>query len=537
MDAPTNDSRECPFCSAWFSRVDAAKRHAKRCPQRKGRDLIDRKRGRRVKSCDQCSRVKVHCKPRGEGPCERCIPRKLECSFGGHSTDHATHDEPLAATSDVSGRCGDRIPLSFLLNATDEQQDFLTERTVGMEPDAAPLGPACLPPTSHDTDEGLLDFLDPSVLLLFDHEPPVASVAPDEFGSTYSEYHPGDLTFSTPWDTTTSARLENLETELVKHVGRGLLEPTSFDIHAYRSFFSAHNARKFITTFCRKRHYRYQIIHWPTFEPANISLTLLMVVCLTGAAYSFSEGNGSALAVQARSFYQLADSFVFRQLENHLHGSPMDSNLAASIEVCQAALLMYALDTLPTGDVVMQHTAVANRLPTLIAAVRTLDFVSVQHQPSEDWETFIHREQKIRLVAWTFCADCLATLSCNKPPGFSILEMCGDLPCDSKVWDADATTFPRLRECFRQAMPRSLTELMTLCLNDDWQEPIGSLRLPIFHLHVMLCGEPPCPSVLRSYNLTCATTDLKKPKPSNTSSSIPTSPWLSPNSLKPFCMP
>ena len=491
MDAPATDSRECSFCSAWFSRVDAAKRHAKRCPERKGRDLLDRKRGRRVRSCDQCSRVKVHCKPRGEGPCERCIPRKLECSFGGRSTDIATSISPSAVAPHGSDRCGDRIPLSFLLNATDDQQDFLTERTVGMEPDAAPLGPSCLPLSSCDSDEGLLDFLDPSVLLLFDQEPHVTSVAPNEFHFTYSERQSGDLTYSEPWDTKMSARLEALETKLVEHVGRSPGCPTSFDIHAYRSFFSARNAREFITRFCRKRHYRYQIIHWPTFEPESVSLALLMVVCLTGAAYSFGEEHGTAYAVQARSFYQLADSYVFRQLDDHLYGSLTSSELVTSIELCQAALLMYALDALPTGDMTMQHTAVVRRLPTLIAALRTLGFVDIRHGPSQDWETFIHHEQRIRLVAWAFCADCLATLSCNKPPGFSVLEMRGDLPCDSKVWDADASAFPELRECSRQATPISLTALMSLCLKEDWREPNGSLRLPIFHLHVMLCGESP----------------------------------------------
>jgi hypothetical protein len=268
----------------------------------------------------------------------------------------------------------------------------------------------------------------------------------------------------------------------------------SFDILAFRSFFSIPDVREFIARFCRKRHYRYQIIHWPTFEPENVSLALLMVVCLTGAAYSFSEEHGTTHAVQARTFYGLADSYVFQKLEIHLHTSPTDLELATSIELCQAALLMYALDALPAGDMAMQHTAVARRLPTLIAALRTLGFVNIKHGPSQDWETFIQHEQRIRLVAWTFCADCLATLSCNKPPGFSMLEMCGELPCDSKIWDADAIAFPRLWECSRPTTSLSLTVLVSLCLNDDWPEPVASLRLPLFHLHVMLCGKmyPAC---------------------------------------------
>ena len=492
MEVSANDSRECPFCSAWFSRVDAAKRHAKRCSQRNGRDLIDRKRGRRVRSCDQCSRVKVHCRPRSEGPCERCLPRKLPCSFHQHKTDTATPDHPATALSDVvSDRCGERIPLSFLLNATDDQQDFLTERTVGMEPDCPPLGPACLPVASRNAHDGLSDFLDPSVMLFFDQDFSVPSSARDELSFTYDEHQPDDFAFAELWDTDMSSRLAMLETELTKHVERSFEYQLPFDVHAYRSFFSAHNARNFITTFCRKRHYRYQIIHWPTFEPNDVPLALLMVICLTGAAYSFAEEQGSAHAVQARNFYQLADSYVFKQLENHLYGSLTEPKLTTSIELCQAALLTYALDILPAGDMAMQHTAVARRLPTIITAMRALGFMNVQHEPSESWQVFVHREQRIRLVAWTFCADCLATLSCNKPPGFSIPEMLGDLPCDSEVWDADLVSFLEQRQCLKPAKSHSLAELMAQWPSDKWLESIGRLGSSVFHLHVILCGKSP----------------------------------------------
>lgn len=67
--------------------------------------------------------------------------------------------------------------------------------------------------------------------------------------------------------------------------------------------------------------------------------------------------------------------------------------------------------------------------------------------------------------------------------------MRGDVPCDSKVWDADGTSFPRLRERTRRLTHETLSELMSRCLDGDWEEHIGSLELPVFHVHVMLCGE------------------------------------------------
>lgn len=523
MDAPTSDTRKCPFCSSWFSRVDATKRHARRCSQRKGRDLLDRKRGRRVRSCDQCSRVKVHCEPQSTGPCKRCIPRNLACSFGQSSPQLAT-SPPSPVLPEVIAVNDGRIPLSFLLNATDDQQDFLTERAVGLEPDGAPLGPACLPLPSSTSDGGLLDFLDPSILLLFDHGPRIAPGPPDTLSSIGDGNYLGEFDFTGSWDTTMPARLSMLETELVRHAGHSSDRLAPFDLHAYRSFFSAENVHSFITQFCRKRHYRYPIIHWPTFEPEKVSLALLMAVCLTGAAYSFRAGHDSSHAIQARTFYRLADSYVFQQLDIHLYDSHTDPKSADTIELCQAALLMYALDTLPAGDRAMQHTAVARRLPTLITTVRELGLVEFQHEPFEDREAFIYREQVVRLVAWTFCADCLATLSCNKPPGFSILEMRGDLPCDAKVWDADVVSFSRLREGSIRSTQLSLTDLMSRWLTDDWQTPIERLDLPVFHLHVMLCGKSSNVRFRYNHYLACRSTDPCQTQPSNIPSSTPTSP-------------
>jgi len=251
---------------------------------------------------------------------------------------------------------------------------------------------------------------------------------------------------------------------------------------------------KFIATFCRKRHYRYPLIHWPTFEFEHASLALLLVVALTGAAYSFGDSHGAAYAVQARSFYELADSYVFQMLQNHMSDSQATgTGLVGSIELCQAALLIYALETLPTGITNMQYTAVAVRLPMLVSALRRLGFVGIRHGPTEDFQTFIRHEQIVRIVAWTFCADCLATLTCNKPPSFSNPEMCGGLPCASHMWEADEAAFPKFLAYHRQSGYFDLRGLMSQWLNDDPITSIDSLGLPVFCLHIMLCGTP-CPT-------------------------------------------
>lgn len=491
MDALPTESRECQFCSARFSRVDAARRHAKRCQKREGRVLLERKRGRPARSCDQCSRVKVHCKASDEGPCERCIPRGLSCTLDLRYTDLVIEHAPSTMVLDRSDQLDDRMAVSSLLNLTDDRHDYLTEQAIGMEPDGVPLGPAFPRPVDgHVLGDDVLDCLDPSILLLFDHEPSDTAVAVDGSGLDPRDHYP-DFPFTTSWKAAMLARLSLLEVELDKHAASSYDSSLSFDLQSYRSFFNLSNVHEFITTFCRKRHYRYPLIHWPTFESENASLALLLVVALTGAAYSFGDSHGPAYAVQARSFYELADSYVFQMLQNHMSNSPTaGTGLVASIELYQAALLMYALITLPTGRTNMQYTAVAVRLPILVSALRKSGFVSIRHGPIEDWQTFIRYEQIVRIVAWTFCADCLATLTCNKPPSFSITEMCGGLPCASGMWEADLASFPEFWTCPGQSPHFDLRSLMSQWLNPDSITSIGSLGLPVFCLHIMLCGTP-----------------------------------------------
>jgi hypothetical protein len=389
-------------------------------------------------------------------------------------------------------RHGGRIPLSFLLNFTDDHQDYQTEEAIGMEPDGIPLGPTCIPllNTNVQSDE-VLDYLDPSILLLFDHETYSTSGVLEAPCSEHGKDLFGDFVSAQSSKSILSTRLNLLGAELNRHAASSFGGSLFFDQHHYRSFFSNSNVHRFITTFCRKRHYRYPVIHWPTFEAGKVSLALLLVASLTGAAYSFDKGIGAADAFEGRQFYKIADAYVFRMLENMMDDPLTGHGPTDYLELCQAALLMYGLDTLPTGDIAVQQTAVTMRLPMLVSALRRSDLVSVRHELNEDWQTFIRREQVIRIVAWTFCADCLATLTCNKPPSFSIFEMSGDLPCDLRVWEADPDSILELGRKSERDTSYSLKDLMSHWLNDDWHTPIDRIKFPVFYLHIMLCGMSP----------------------------------------------
>ncbi|KAK7965855.1 uncharacterized protein PG986_000132 [Apiospora aurea] len=507
----SNSSRECPFCSAVFSRVDSAKRHAKCCPRRGSRALRTGKRGRRAKSCDQCSRVKVHCN--AGHPCERCASRELDCAYSRYCTN-TTHRQPTAHQgppgSPTRSSNHSRVPLSFLLNYTDEKQDFITEKAVGEEPDGTLLGPTCVsspqPQVPADT---IVDYIDPMLLLPFTDNDQT-EFRPFELGGLYDTEEQdrlGALLLQAPQsqEDRLAARLNLLELEVTAYISsnycprRGSCDPS-----AIRRFFHVSNVQRFAMTFCRKRHYRYPIVHWPTFALEEAPLPLLMVVALTGATYSYSPGRGPQHITEARELYLLADSYVFHQLRtflDHLPPASEDVDFTEAVQLCQAALLMYGLDTLLAGDSAMQRVAMAERLPELVSALRRLEFVGYRHDDcsssgaSGDWKLFVQREQAIRLVSWAYCVDCLATLSCNNPPIFSLFEMTGDLPCDPALWDADSeSTFRSLRGSTLQGqgISQPLNVLMSSLLNSDAREENGEWdHLPLFHLHIIMCALQP----------------------------------------------
>lgn len=491
LHGPSSNSRQCPFCLAVFSRVDGARRHGKVCPQRGDRALHAGKRGRKINSCDECWRIKVHCNAQLQSPCGRCISRKLRCTFSRCCTN-PTHRRTTNKESHGLRACSHtRIPLSFLLNVTDDRLDFVTEKAVAEEPDGALLGPTCVPPLQAQTlQEEVADFINPALLIPSEMQDCIALLELDGLHNAEEQNLLGSFLSPRAQEDQLKERLDLLESSVAAYAasldGVGII----FDQNTFQRLFTVSNVYTFAMSFCHKRHYQYPVIHWPTFRLETASLPLLMVVSLTGATYSYRPGHESDQVTDARQLYHLADSYTFHQFKTYLGHcqSEMDVDDEA-LQLCQAALLMYALDTLLAGNAAMQNTAIAERLPSLVSTMRRLHFFNHQHSITEDWETFIHHETIIRLAAWTFCADCLATLSCNSPSIIPFLEMSGDLPCDSTLWDADSAPAYELSRMSRMGISPSLKELMHKLLVDERQLDECSGDIPLFHLHVMLCGK------------------------------------------------
>ncbi|TLD21078.1 hypothetical protein PspLS_09275 [Pyricularia sp. CBS 133598] len=496
---PCTSGRKCPFCSAVFSRPDGARRHAKTCPQRGSRTLHQGKRGRKTRSCDHCSRLKVHCNARS--PCERCVSRKLDCTYSRTATNRhpaAPYEESPAARGSSSRAS---IPKSFLLNFTDERQDFITECAVGEEPDGALLGPTSVTATpSPAPSDTCLDCINPTLLLPFDEsqsyleslefERLYGTEEQDLLGAFVDQSRrlKGDLL---------AARLHQLEREITENItSNPSYRGPPFNPVAFRQFFTVSNVQSFAMIFCRKRHYQYPLIHWPTFHLEEASLPLLMVVALTGATYSYRAGQGLENVTEARKLYPLADAFVFERLKTFLRDtSPFpEANQAEGVSLCQAGLLMYGLETLSISDSGIYRVAVTERLPAIVTALRRLLLVGTRHSPlgDEDWQLFVYRERVIRLVTWTFAVDGLATLCCNNPPIFSMLEMSGSLPCNPALWDADSENEFGLLRRENNAPSLSLKDIMPRLLDGSSKDLDADLdSLSPFDLHIVICALQP----------------------------------------------
>ncbi|KAK4561537.1 hypothetical protein LTR86_004855 [Recurvomyces mirabilis] len=322
----------------------------------------------------------------------------------------------------------------------------------------------------------MLDFIDPTLLSSID----LAPFLLDDSWVADVGYDLAATPSFQPYRTGLAGRLEILNTDLEAFAHSKPLFRDSFDPIAFRCLFCVANVHELAARFCHKRQYRYPIIHWPTFVLEEASLPLLMVITLTGASYSYQPKSNNKLFDTARDFYSLADSYVSDGLTACFDHVAPSNDLTERIQRCQAALLMYGLITLKVSDPELQHAALTKRLPALVSALRYSRFTSCKHAERENWQLFLQRENMIRLVAWTFCVDCLATLSYNQPPLFCVLELTGDLPCVPEVWEMDSTLDSDLWAATRSPSLNCLRDLMARFLDTTGFHQV------IYNLHVAM---------------------------------------------------
>ncbi|CAK7209705.1 hypothetical protein SCUCBS95973_000530 [Sporothrix curviconia] len=519
----TAASKACLFCLKVFGRVDGARRHAKTCPSRNGRPLPrEAKRGRKVRSCDACSRIKVSCN--SQTPCRRCTARKLTCTYGRICTDpsHQQYEQTqLGQERRPPEKAAAPSPFPFLLSCTDPRVNFVNDVLVPGEPERDPA-------TAFDGDGVVnldpIDVIDPR-LLFHSFMDPYFSMSLDNasMDSPCLDVDMDLAALSAPILSTVpglpssedalAPRVVVLEAELLELVAR---QPGSLTAlyAAFRTFFANADFHRLIAVFFRRQQLLAKMIHWPTFDAGQVDASLLLAIALCGVAYLqssapnavFGSDTTAKLITSAAAIQPLAEKYIFKRLKtecNENEHSPSAITAAEknarALDICQAAYLVVLLQiSVNDHDSATRRRAMTKRQPALVDALRHLGMLSMRPSSSatadsaDPWRTFVYHESCSRLALWVFFSDGLLALFCNAPPNTTVAEMTADFPCRDELWDAASSSLYEEEkkrdgayQCQHSVRPLSVNNVLAALLDDgnaSWQTP-ACQALTVFHLY------------------------------------------------------
>lgn len=476
----------CPFCNRAFGRADGARRHTKSCPVRGDRPLPpDAKRGRKTRSCDACSRIKVSCN--AKVPCHRCSSRKLTCTYERLCTD-PTHLRGWGQKKDLPQLSDAFAALRFLLNCTNPGMNFVNDVLVAGEPEQDPAlsakwNASFTDGVGHDTiDPRLLfsGFLDPYIGMCLDF---------NDINHAGCFMEAATALPATPNDGL-EARLCLLEADLQQLIdGRSNVSHATAQ-ESLKGFFTCGNFHRLITIFFRRQQLLAKMIHWPTFDPNKVDVGLLLAIALCGLAYSDKLVESPGFGLTTGAIQTVAEKYIFRRLK---HCQCRD-DAGRALEICQAAYLIVILQ-ISVNDHDTRQRAITRRQPALVVALRRLGIISSKrYSPTSDanWHVFVYRESCIRLAAWVSFTDGLLALFCNAPPTTTMSEMSYELPCRDELWNAACLSSFAAEQSKGEQVSQSLSikALLEALLDDEWKDtgPHVYQSLSVFHLYAAIGG-------------------------------------------------
>lgn len=152
------------------------------------------------------------------------------------------------------------------------------------------------------------------------------------------------------------------------------------------SLFEVSHIYAFITAFFHSLHWHLPIVHFPTFDPGNVSNPLLLSIFLSGAAYT-SPSDGTALSPW---LFDVAEEYIFRKI-SYLSTipSPKDATgLLPMVQLIQAALIMEMFQ-FGRDDVQTRRRIRIIRHPCLVSTIRSLGMFQLKRstapQVCDDW--------------------------------------------------------------------------------------------------------------------------------------------------------
>ncbi|KAL4933899.1 uncharacterized protein BDV17DRAFT_70267 [Aspergillus undulatus] len=485
----------CPICGKSFLKPEVARRHSKACAIKNNQQPAPAsKPGRKRQSCDQCFSTKRACNK--SSPCSRCQSLGLQCTFESQQILSRTPGPVDTPSSPAiqSRATKDDSQFSFLRHFTDPsvEKDRLAIGTTAecsvrrnLETLYSHLEDALIPLDSIPAWSGDLSGAGSFF------QPPLSM---DDFIST-------DFLSSGPGPTKLSGQLNELMMELVEASKSMPIDNNEnlhplHDVTQLASLFTVSNIAIFVSIYFHSLHWHLPVVHFPTFDPGNISSPLLLSVFLAGAAYS----NSCDEAVLLPKLLDVAEEYIFRKVTALSTNSSLPNlNIKGNdttIQLVQAALIMEMLQ-FGQERVEPRRRIRIIRHPSLVSLMRCLGIFHLKRTTSPtacggddaSWRTLVAEEVCIRLASWVFLADGFLTLCFRNRPTISTFELDCSFPWKTELWEAEnASTFNCVVTEFDTELPLpSVREAVRLLLDNPDPGPIPSrLSLSAEHLLIMI---------------------------------------------------
>ncbi|KAJ5650279.1 uncharacterized protein N7484_004002 [Penicillium longicatenatum] len=214
------------------------------------------------------------------------------------------------------------------------------------------------------------------------------------------------------------------------------------------TLFEISNISAFISAFFQSLHWHLPVIHFPTFDPGNISNPLLLAIFLSGATYT-TPLDGATLSPW---IFDVAEEYIFRKILN-LTTTPSSkdpTHILPTVHLVQAALIMEMLQ-FGRDDMQTRRRIRIMRHPCLVSTIRSLGIFQLKRRTApkvhddRTWRILVAEEVCIRIACWVFLADGFLTVCFKNHPALSVFEMDCHLPWCAELWEAeDAESFARI---------------------------------------------------------------------------------------------
>ena len=455
-------------------------RHLKSCKAKTGNSASNpavppRRRGRKRKSCDACSRLKRACS--GTPPCLSCVHRKLLCTFphaGGAAQAAGQHQEEwrLEAGESSSGEDWETHLLAPLSNVSSEEQDIY-DNGQGRAPAPVPLMGQQYPesittPFNLEAPIGSGPIFTPQTLstcsleFLANFTNTKGMANSFDCGTTEQRAVVMQTILSSPRlieqqaneDARAGVKTHHIVSAIKEAVetqrrckAAGLSWSYTLEL-ACSEFFASNNLHRLIVSYWAFWHPNCPIVHKPTFSITTAPAALVATMVLIGAVLSPVEADRESALV----WLDFVEEWVFSSgsfNDDPLPFDPQDMNspgLQDRLDALRAAYCAILLQTWE-GTEEAKRRARRSRYTDIIGAFRTVCFKSVTHEnlnsylerPSLEigWKHFAMKEELIRTLTYIVLLDSAYIIFNNTPPRMALQEARISLSCPEALFQAE----------------------------------------------------------------------------------------------------